>query len=393
MKKKLITICACFAIVPILLVNFLYYYLNFKNINDSTYFIFSSTIIGIIFLILAFVVGNNLSNSIDGLKMEKKDIVCDKSLIKGEDKSKNIKLGSQEFEDLKSSTSTLKSTSSVVTTSANDVANSVQEISKDAETQANEIADVVTLIEGLKNEIDSVKQKLMIVAKNSETSREKANEGENKIYELIDFIVNIKSSFDAVMSRIDNLSQTVSEIGKITDVISGISEQTNLLALNASIEAARAGEHGKGFTVVADEVRKLAEESKASSEKVISLVSSIKSETDDIIKNSSQIGNVLEDQATAANDTIVSFEDIVSSIKSIPELINDTAEFMDKTLQDNNTVLEKVQNVSASSQNVSAASQEIAASSEELLTISEELSNLCSKINENTLKLDSSVVD
>lgn len=389
MKDRLVLMFTCFSIIPILLLNVIYYILRSNNFGDSSYFIEGSAAVGIVFLIISFIAGRSAKGNSHHLNSNCEDVLNELNSDDVNDNGKGEKLSIDKFDQLKSLTDNLESTSKIIVSSANDVANSIQEISKDAQVQANEIVDVVTIIDNLKTEIDKVKQKLTAVAKGTEDTEEKAKDGENKIYDLIDFIVSIKSSFDVVMNKVDNLSGTVSEIGKITDVISGISEQTNLLALNASIEAARAGEHGKGFTVVADEVRKLAEKSKTSSEKVINLVTSITNETEAVIENSSKIGSMLEGQATSANDTIISFEDIMDSVKSIPELINDTNESLDKTLSENGEVLEKVEKVSEASQNVSAASEEIAASSEELLTTTEELSNLSVKINSNTLELSS----
>lgn len=81
-------------------------------------------------------------------------------------------------------------------------------------------------------------------------------------------IEEVKISFDEQAVKINNLNESVSKVGNITNVINGISEQTNLLALNAAIEAARAGEAVRGFVVLSEEVRKLAEQSKESTEEI-----------------------------------------------------------------------------------------------------------------------------
>lgn len=73
-------------------------------------------------------------------------------------------------------------------------------------------------------------------------------------------------------NNIEVLNGKTENIGRILEVIKGISEQTNLLALNAAIEAARAGDAGRGFAVVADEVRSLAYRTQTSAQEIHTMI-------------------------------------------------------------------------------------------------------------------------
>jgi len=64
---------------------------------------------------------------------------------------------------------------------------------------------------------------------------------------------------DAVSAKaaMDNIGAVVGDLGRMVQIVRGLSRQTRMLALNASIEAARAGAAGRGFAVVASEVKDL----------------------------------------------------------------------------------------------------------------------------------------
>jgi methyl-accepting chemotaxis protein len=65
-----------------------------------------------------------------------------------------------------------------------------------------------------------------------------------------------------------DLVRAAGAMGRVVDMITGITQQINLLALNATIEAARAGESGRGFAVVANEVKTLAGQARQATEEI-----------------------------------------------------------------------------------------------------------------------------
>ncbi|WP_206154895.1 methyl-accepting chemotaxis protein [Clostridium muellerianum] len=373
-KSKVLSFFVVSSIIPFMLILTLIYFVNGTSGSYDFKWKISTIIItflSVIFIILAIFKGKSLMEAVETTDENNDEEKSD------EDGDVEVK---RSYEQLQSVISVFSGSSQEMLASANEVSNSIQQVAQGANDQSNDIIKIVENLTSLSKETDIVQEKLLVVKKNTNETETKAVEGEEKIYELIDFIVKIKGAFDVVSENINNLSATVSEIGKITDVINAISEQTNLLALNASIEAARAGEQGKGFSVVAEEVRKLAEESKVSSKKIINLVKSISQGTEKVIDNSGKVGILLEDQAVIANDSIISFEDIIGSVKSIPVLIKETEESLNKVSQNNISVLGMVKNVSEVAEVTSAASEEISASCEDLLSSCEEISGLSVKL-------------
>jgi methyl-accepting chemotaxis protein len=122
--------------------------------------------------------------------------------------------------------------------------------------------------------------------------------------------VSLKDKIGQVQTQILRLSEHLSQIYNITNVVSDLASQTNMLALNASVEAARAGEHGKGFAVVATEIRKLADQSKQSADKINGLIMDIQNSA-----NSTVV--VTEDGAKAVDDIVNSINDVAVNIQQI----------------------------------------------------------------------------
>lgn len=125
--------------------------------------------------------------------------------------------------------------------------------------------------------VQEVSRNASDAAQASTQADEAAQNGKNIVNKSIAGINNLASEVENTSNLLNGLQTETGEIDSVLSVIQSIAEQTNLLALNAAIEAARAGESGRGFAVVADEVRTLAQRSKESTEEIKAIIEKLQS--------------------------------------------------------------------------------------------------------------------
>jgi methyl-accepting chemotaxis protein len=130
---------------------------------------------------------------------------------------------------------------------------------------------------------------------------------------------DIRRRMQSIAENILALSEQSQQIGDIIAAVNDLADQSNLLALNAAIEASRAGEQGKGFTVVANEIRTLAEQSKAATAQVRTILSDIQRATNAAV--------MATEQGTKGVDTGSKLvEDAGMTIDSLAEAIQHAAQ-------------------------------------------------------------------
>ena len=134
------------------------------------------------------------------------------------------------------------------------------------------------------------------------------------------------------------------EITGIIEIINDISDRINLLALNATIEAARAGESGRGFAVVANEIGKLADATASSIKNIDSLIRN----------NGKEIGNGMQNIATAVSRINAIIKDIGGIVAAFSEL----SERAEDQAQANQVVKDSAQLVKGRAEDITRAVNE-----------------------------------
>ena len=322
--------------------------ISYKEINDHVQAQLKRTFfVGLVFLFLALATGILFTNKLL-IRPVSRLVQGAGAIAKGNFRTEisvasNDELGwlAQSFvslqQDLGRLIGQVSQASDTVSGISQSVSASVQEISASIEQAAatsNEFASSVEQTSGHIQSIDSDGTEI----------RDIANSGEKLIFQAVDQMENIEHSFGELHQSVEKLSLQSTEIGKITDVIRGISDQTNLLALNAAIEAARAGEQGRGFAVVADEVRLLAEQSAKATE---------------------QIAELLRETDIQINQAMAEANKSITEVKSGSSVVKNAGDTFERIGAAINNISTRIQEIAASSLQLSSGSEELAATTEE----------------------------
>lgn len=315
------------------------------------------------------IAGGDLTGQIEGKLASGKDEISQmtRSMLQMQDSVSNVVSSIQEnANSLSDKSGELSTASEDISTLSAAITNAINDIAEGTSTQANELISITDILEQFNEKLKMMNHEVNAVDEISRKIDTMALESSTELSAMNQSINGIQNSFIIFESSIQTLGNSISEINKITNLITDVANQTNLLALNASIEAARAGDAGKGFAVVAKEIGGLAEQSKNSTNSINALIGDISGNTNQIIIDSNNMGQELSKQIEIINRSIASFQNIVKEIANIMPMIEKVKESGYAINTDKQTILKKVDELSSISQEISSSSAEISASTKDM---------------------------
>lgn len=232
-----------------------------------------------------------------------------------------------------------------VSSAAEQVASSSNELADGATNQAAVVEELTATVVGVAEQVESNSQSAKQISSRVGNLGEAISESNSKMQEMV--------------ASMNDINEASNEIDKIIATINEIASQTNLLALNASIEAARAGEAGKGFAVVANQVNLLADQSaKAAKESAVLIETSVRA---------------VKKGMTIADETATQLEEVAGSSKMITEEVTDIADTLEQQTAEIKQINEGIEQINDVVQTNSATSQECAAASQQMSSEAENL--------------------
>ncbi len=257
--------------------------------------------------------------------------------------------------------------------SLNEVARAVEDVARGATEQAQNASDGASSVSDLADKLNQINASNEAMDTMSGNARQLTLRGLDGVELLMQKSSNTMESTTKVSELVYAVSESMKQIGAISDTIDMITAQTNLLSLNASIEASRAGDSGKGFAVVAAEIRSLAEQSKASTVKIKAIVEDISNKTDLSVQAMTLTNQNVKEQTSLAGQTQSLFREIMEAVHELSEKISEISRHSGEITEQKNNIVFQIENISAISQETASATEEVTASAEQITTTMDEI--------------------
>lgn len=247
------------------------------------------------------------------------------------------------------------------------IARDAGEIASGSQNTLRFVDEAAAAAEGISSHLGRIAEEGMRIADISGQVRQMTDENGRVLQEAVEGVRSIAQVTGESKEIIHKLEEKSGEIGRIVEIITGISGQTNLLALNAAIESARAGEQGKGFAVVASEIRGLAEQSQKAAKDIATLIREVLEDTQKAVAAMDRGAEMVDRGLAVINRAGEAFEKVSEAGRDMNEKVQEVSEVTVKVAEESGKIVDIVRQIREINHKSLTELQSIAAASEEQL--------------------------
>lgn len=290
--------------------------------------------------------------------------------------------------ELKQSGEQLEEVASQTAQTAQEVNSAVDDISKGAMTQAEEVENATSLVFDMGELIEEIVKGIDALVQAASDVENASGEARQCMTRLQESNERTTEAVETVAQNVKKTDDSVAAIGTALDMITTVSKETNLLSLNAAIEAARAGEAGRGFAVVAAEIQKLAEESAGNAKQIAGIIGTLSEDSANTLRVMSSVREDVKAQQgmmETAMDQFAVVDKGVGIVNGHTKQMNAEVKKCDEARR---SVVDIIQNLSALSEENAASTEQTTASMQELNQTVANLAEAARKLQDLAVALE-----
>ncbi|MCJ2082751.1 methyl-accepting chemotaxis protein [Methylobacterium sp. J-090] len=268
-------------------------------------------------------------------------------------------------------------------TATSDLNAAAAEISASAQEQAASVEEQFAAVQETAATMDEITQTGTQISKRAgdviataQNTAQTSRQGLRAVADTARAMEAIREQAEAVAGNIVAVSEKTQAIGDIITTVNDIAERTHLLALNAAIEAAAAGESGRSFAVVASEMKLLADQAKAATGQVRTILGEIQRGINTSVMLTEEAVKRAAAGKARSDTTQRTIEEITAKVEESVQTFQQIVASTNQQQLGIEQVMGALQNIRQASQQTAAGTREVEAASTNLTELAQALMKL-----------------